>query len=100
MSPNEYIVDKIYNIFEEQRKKHKSYRDDGRFKKEEYKELIKILLEKEEIKEVELMLKASELGLSKTHYDVFMSIMKNYLGFIVISTDENGFKTVKITNEL
>jgi len=57
------------------------------------------LLEKEEIHEAELQLFAKKIGLSMYYYNVFISIMRKYLGFIDIG-EEDGYKVIKITNEL
>ena len=92
-------VEKIFKRFEEVRSRHPTYRVNSYRKESEYKELIKFLIEKEEVNEAELMLKAKEIGLGKLYYKVFISIMKNHLGFIDIG-EEDGYKVIKITNEL
>ena len=99
MSPNEYIIDKIYNTFERERKKHPTYKESKYDKESEYKELIKFLVEKEEVNEAELMLKAKEIGLGRLYYNTFIAILKKYLNFIDIG-EEDGYKVIKITNEL
>ena len=92
-------VEKIYNLFEEQRKKHKSYRSESYNKEAQYKELIKFLIEREEVTEAELMLKSKEIELGKLYYNTFIAIMRRYLGFIDVG-EEDGYKIIKITNEL
>jgi replicative DNA helicase Mcm len=92
-------VEKIYNMFENVRKKCSTYKKNKYDKECEYKELIKLILDREELTEAELMLKASNLGLRELYYNAFVSILKNYLSFIEYGEKE-GFKTIKITNEL
>ena len=92
-------VEKIYNAFENARKKHKTYRESKYNKEKEYKELIKLIIDNEELNEAELILKASDLGLGKLYYNAFVSILKRHLGYIDYGEKE-GFKTIKITSEL
>lgn len=92
-------VEKIYNVFENARKKHKTYQESKYNKEKEYKELIKLIIDNEELNEAELILKASNLGLGKLYYNAFISILKRHLGFIDYGEKE-GFKTIKITSEL
>ena len=92
-------VEKIYNMFETVRKKHSTYKENKYNKESEYKELIKLILDCEELNEAELILKASNLGLGKLYYRAFVSILKKHLCFIDYGEKE-GFKTIKITNEL
>ena len=93
-------VEKIYNMFENARKKTKTTYNENKYNKEiEYKELIKFILDHKELNEAELMLKASNLGLGILYYRAFVSILKNYLGFIDYGEKE-GYKIIKITNEL
>ena len=54
-------VGKIYNMFENARKKHKTYNANRFSKEKEYKELIKFIIDKKEAKEAEIILKLDEL---------------------------------------
>ena len=92
-------IEKIYKYFEKERLRHPTYRMEKYNKADQYKELIKFLIEREKVDEAELVLKAKEIGLGKLYLNAFMAIMRKYLGFIDISED-NGYKIVKITDEL
>ncbi|GEM_PF-1193986 len=99
MLTDDNYVEKIFKIFEDERRKHPRYKESKYCKTEQYKDLIRFLLEKEEVDEAELILQAKKVGLGMLYYKVFKSIMKKYLAFIDISED-NGYKVIKITNEL
>jgi len=92
-------VEKVYKYFEKERLRHPTYRNEPYNKESQYKELIKFLIEKGEVDEAELLLKAKQIGLGKLYYNVFIAIMKKYLGFIDIG-EHNGYKIIKITDEL
>ncbi|WP_457613853.1 MCM family protein [Methanocaldococcus sp.] len=99
MFPNDDFVNVIYMYFEKERKRHPTYKDSKYNKESQYKELIGFLLEKEEVDEAELMLKAKQVNLGRLYLNAFMAIMRKYLGFIDIS-ENNGYKVIKITDEL
>jgi len=99
MHPSNEYVETIYKIFEDERRRHPTYKEKKFNKVEQYKELIKFLLEKEEVDEAELILQAKKVGLGLMYYKAFRSILKNYLGFIDF-IEEDGYRTIKITNEL
>jgi len=92
-------VEKIYTLFENARKSHKTY-SASRYERKEFKDVIKFLLEKEQVKEFELQQKFNELGLSNAFYKIFMAIMRKTLGFVAYGEDENGYKVIRITQKL
>jgi hypothetical protein len=93
-------IEKIFEKFENIRKNHRSYKESRYDRKEAYIELIKYIMDKEEVPEAELMVRAKNMGLGQLYYNTFISIMRSHLGYIEYGKDADRYKTVKITNEL